>query len=298
MLTKEVREHFKLFRDPFTNEFLNGAEDVFLSRSHQRAQKLLTEAASNGGFIAFVGHVGSGKTTIWKLVYDRLTATGRYRICLPYQIDRDQMRVGAIAETILRDLKVEGYPQSSEARWKAVMDALASASTAAKKVVLVIDEAHLLHTNTLKALKRVYELTPGFQRFLSIILLGQMPLKSRFDSPAIEEVSRRCLVCEVQPLGGELAEYIDWKLKRAGSALAKIMTDDALALMKKQLSGLKKIHGRPFDFPLIVNSVVEMALNIACEAGEKIITAEVMAQVPMNVEVDDEREKTEGASGG
>jgi len=288
MLTEEVRRHFKLFRDPFTNEFLNGGKDVFLSRAHRRAEKLLLEAANNGGFLALVGHVGSGKTTIWKRVYEHLQKTGRFKICVPWQIDRAAMRASALVETLLTDLHVEDPPSSLNARARAAYEALENYAEAGKRVCLVIDEAHLLHTNTLKSLKRIYELGKGFKRLLAIILIGQMPLKARFDAANVEEVSRRCLVCEVQPLGSELRAYLEWKFERAGGKLNRVMTDDAAKLMGKQLAALRREYHRPFDFPLVVNAVVEMAMNLAVEAGEKIITPDVMSKVPMIPEAPNE----------
>lgn len=288
MLTEEVRRHFKLFRDPFTNEFLNGAKDVFLSRAHKGAENLLLAAANKGGFLAIVGHVGSGKTTIWKRVYENLQKTGRFKICVPWQIDRGTMRAGALIETLLTDLEVENMPSSLNARARATYKALETYAEAGKRVVLVIDEAHLLHTNTLKSLKRIYELGHGFKRLLAIILIGQMPLKARLDAANIEEVSRRCLVCEVGALGSELRGYLEWKFARAGGSLARVMTDDAAKLMGKQLAALRREYHRPFDFPLVVNAVVEMAMNLCVEAGEKIITPDVMSKVPMIPEARDE----------
>ena len=81
---------------------------------------------------------------------------------------------------------------SQEAKARQAQKMLAESSRAGNSHVLVIEEAHDLSIQTLKVLKRFWELEDGFKRLLAIILIGQPELKLRLDQMRllVKEVTR------------------------------------------------------------------------------------------------------------
>ena len=74
----------------------------------------------------------------------------------------------------MRDLSDETPRRSGEARSWQVQRILGEASRGGQRVVLLIDDAHVLHHQTLRALKRLLELSwAGRSPLLGIVLLGQ-----------------------------------------------------------------------------------------------------------------------------
>ncbi len=285
MLSQTVRTHFKLFNDPFINEFRSGKDDVYLSRSQKKAAKIIRDSIMNGGFLAVVGHVGSGKSTCWKYVEQTLDPK-RYIVAVVRQISKERLSASAICEALLVHLGCDKIPGSLEARARVIGRRLEEHYLAGRRIVLVIDEAHELHHSTLRSLKRFWEYEKGFRKLLSILIVGHPHLKRRFESPDLEEVSLRCSLFEIQPLGKELREYVHWKLKRAGGANAqnpqRVITDDALELLAKRFRRARKKYGRPLDFPLFVNRCLSLAMEKACDLGEPRVTADIIGLLPIN----------------
>ena len=137
-----------------------------------------------------------------------------------------------------------------------------------KKVVIVIDEAHLLRPEALLALKRIYEFEIGFKKLLSIILVGQQglarQLKSNFE---LAEVSQRVDLYELGSLNGAVGAYIEHKLSRAGLNGADKDIFDRAAL---------KAIGDRADTPLSVNNLAALALITAHDLSEKHVTGEIV----------------------
>ena len=107
-------------------------------------------------------------------------------VVMPLRLAREQLHMGDIETALVHDLSDETPRRSGEARSRQVGRILGAASQQAP-VVLVLDDAHCLHHRTLRALKRLRELT-WFKRapLLGIVLVGQ-----RDTTAAMDEVRLR-----------------------------------------------------------------------------------------------------------
>lgn len=137
------------------------------------------EAAAGGGLALVVGPRGSGKTAAW-----RAALRGREAVVEPLRLDRERLTIGDVASAIAEQLSDEKPRHSGEARAAQARRLLAWRRG---RAVVVIDDAHLLHGQTARALKRLREMRwSGDGPLAGVLLLAQ---RDRLD--AVPEVGLR-----------------------------------------------------------------------------------------------------------
>lgn len=284
MLSPNAKKHFGIFRDPFVED-VQGPEDVFLSADQRYIREAMFSTAKHGGFLAVVGESGSGKTTLRRDLIDRVNRDAQLIVLIqPRLIDKGTMTAGGICEAIIGDLREgEKIPRSLEAKARKVEQLLKDSSRAGNSHSLLIEEAHDLSIQTLKFLKRFWELEDGFKKLLSIILVGQPELKNKLDERIhyeAREVIRRCEVAELAPLDRHLEEYLALKFKRVGTGLNELFDKDAYDAMRARLTR-QKGAGKAVSmvYPLVVNNLVTSALNLAAEIGAGKVGADVIKEL-------------------
>jgi type II secretory pathway predicted ATPase ExeA len=169
-----------------------------------------------------------------------------------------------------------------EAKSRQVERILTSSSRAGYNHVLMIEEAHDITMQTLKYLKRFWELEDGFKKLLSIVLIGQVEMKLKLDESKnweAREVIRRMEVLEIAPLGtgAEVATYLDIKFKRLGKEREKIIDDSGCDALARKLCRQTRT-GVPYSvaYPLLINNWCQRAMNAATELGADCVDAEVV----------------------
>lgn len=283
MLTAKAKQHFKIFNDPFTDD-VQCPDDVFMSPDQQYVKSAMYQTAKRGGFIAVVGESGAGKTTLRRDLLDRINREDpNIRVVFPRIVDKARINASSICDAILADLGVN--PKSSlEAKARQIELLLAESSRAGNSHVIMIEEAHDVPLQTLKYMKRFWELEDGFKKLISIILVGQPELKTRLNEqihPEIREVSRRCEIIELQPLNGNLEKYLELKFKRVGRALNDVFEPDAFDAIRHRLSVHRGNSRVPVNmmYPLIVNNCVTAAMNSCVELGMNKINADLVREL-------------------
>ena len=284
MLSPNAKKHFGIFRDPFIDD-VQGPEDVFLSADQRYIREAMFSTAKHGGFLAVVGESGAGKTVLRRDLIDRVQRDSQLIVLIqPRLIDKGTMTAGGICEAIIDDLRPgEKVPRSLEAKARKVEKLLKDSSRAGNMHSLLIEEAHDLSIQTLKFLKRFWELEDGFKKLLSIILVGQPELKTKLDERTnyeAREVIRRCEVAELVPLDRNMEEYLTLKFKRIGKKPDELFEKDAYDAMRARLTR-QKAGGKSVSmvYPLVVNNLVTSALNLAAEIGAEKVGADVIKEL-------------------
>ena len=274
MLSDEALAHFHLERDPFVNE-LEEEADLFLDDERKGLRARLLRGIQRQHFIALVGPVGAGKTTILDNVRYWLLRQDRYDLVELANVDRPALRVVDVIQAIITTLSVERPRNSCEARSRQARRILVESRDRDRFPVIVIDEAQNVPAPTLRALKVIYdhkEPRLGYRRLVSIILAGQSgvavageharDLLAKLRSPSLEEVAARVYVLRLPELGKRLGDYVRWKFKRVGGD--GFVAADAL----KRLAALR------IDTPAKVARAMPAVLEVALEVGDRKVTAE------------------------
>ena len=288
-LTPAARRHFKLTRDPFDDP--RTESDVFLTDDARYVLGCMMDAALHGNFLAVVGESGSGKTTLRRLMLERLKTEGENVIIIePYILttggqgkDAKPLHARHIAEAILAAVAPgRRLPASAEARNRLLHELLRQSNRGGNRHLLVIEEAHDLHTHTLKSLKRFFELEDGLSRLLSIILIGQTELGIKLSSSGadVREVVQRCDVVPLPPLR-DVAGYVRHRFQRADMDAGEVFESDSLDELRQRLIVTRGGTGGGTDlgYPLAVANLAVRAMNLAASIGEPLVTADVVRQV-------------------
>lgn len=136
-----------------------------------RVAQAVQAAAEAQLLVSILGARGAGKT---HAVRQALRGLRDIRMVEPLRLGRERLHIGDIESAIIRELAPHERPRrSGEARSYQVRRVLGQGAQA-HPVILLIDDAHVLHPTTLRALKRLRELSwLGVARLLGIVLLGQ-----------------------------------------------------------------------------------------------------------------------------
>ena len=287
MLTPTARKHFSLFRDPFTDD-VQGPDDVFLSADQRYIREVLFSTAKHGGMVAIIGESGSGKTTLRRDMIDRIVRESLPIVAIqPQVIDKTMLTAGAICHAIIDDLQPSRkVPRTLEAQGRLVKTMLTESSRAGNSHVLLIEEAHDLNIQTLKYLKRFWELEDGFKKLLAIVLIGQPELKAMLNEGSTagiqaREVIRRMEVAELLPLDVEVENYLKLKFKRIGVALEGVFESNAFEAIRARLTRPGKTPREAISmvYPLTTNRLVIRAMNTAADLGEPRVTADLIKEI-------------------
>lgn len=275
MITKisvpeEILDHYGLRRDPFTNE-MDDDSDILDTRYFKEAEKKIMNAIDKNGWVAVTGRVGSGKSTLIKKVEQRLQRDRRKHVVVkPRTIEKQYLRASHVCDSILGDLGVylPSGMRTLEGKARVVGRTLEEQYRDGCKVILLIDEAHLLANDALLALKRLFEIEIGFKKLLSIVLVGQDVLARRLKTDfTISEVSQRVDLYEMSGLNGSTGAYIRHKLEKAGAS--KEIFDN---------SAIKAIADSA-DTPLSVNNLAATALIGAHDLGQKQVDGALVKSI-------------------
>lgn len=157
-----TRRHFGLPTDPWSGLVLETTDAVC-------ATQMIQAAVDEKMMVSILGQRGSGKSRALRTALRGLDV----QVVEPLRLDRERLHLGDIEAAIVQELSHESPRRSGEARSHQVRRVLGEASRS-RPVLLLLDDAHLLHRNTLRGLKRLRELAwLNVSPLLGIVLLGQ-----------------------------------------------------------------------------------------------------------------------------
>lgn len=230
MLT-EVMRYYELARAPVDLGY-------FETEHHTQLIRDLRASIASGRLIALTAVIGAGKTLLVRRLRDELEREGRVIVSRALTLERSKVTVPLLVTALFYDLspeKVVTIPGHPERRERDLQELFRKAK---KPVVLFVDDAHDLHGNTLKALKRLIELVQDGGGQLSVVLVGHPRLKNDLRRPTMEEIGDRATVLEFGGLRDQQRAYLDWALAAAlkeGVERETIITEDALVLLAAKL---------------------------------------------------------------
>lgn len=285
-LTPEAKRVFKVVRNPFDD--VRCADDMWISPDIRYVRESMLQTAKFGGFLAVVGESGAGKTSVMLDLEDRIARDGLPIVLIrPYVLaaeDNDKkgktLKSTHIAEAILRGVApLESVKASPEARFAQLHRALLDSHNSGYKHCIVIEEAHSLPIPTLKHLKRILELQQGFNKLISIILIGQPELLMKLSerNREVREVVQRCEVAELRPIQtNELPAFLGHRFKQCGRSVGDILNDEGIAALTELLV---TNTGESQLYPLAVGNVLISAMNVAARIGMPVVDGSIIKEV-------------------
>jgi general secretion pathway protein A len=224
---------------------------VFLSERHRDALAHLSfgiDKGGGGGFVQLTGEVGTGKTTLCRLLLDQLSEDTRVALVLnPRQSPVE------LLETVCEELRldIDGRRGSSKALVDALNAFLLQAYADGQRVVLIVDEAQDLSVDALEQVRLLTNLETDTQKLLQVILLGQPELRDVLARPELRQLAQRITArFHLTPLdAAETAAYLRHRFRVAGGQ--RFPFDSG---------ALRRIHARAGGVPRLLNVIAERAL--------------------------------------
>lgn len=292
-LTYAASKAFALFQNPFDGE-VTRHEELFTNGELRFIREAMWQAGKNGRFVAIVGESGSGKTTLLADLEDRISRDRAQLVVIRPSVlsmtDNERqgrpLKAADIIAAIILTLNPQArVPQTHEARARQMQRMVEDSAKVGNSHLLVIEEAHALSINTLKALKRLNEVCRlGRRAVLGILLLGQPELRIKLDERRADmrEVVQRCEVVELPPLGSDLQGYLSHRAKAQGRQLTDFIDDGGLVELQARLtvaSPDRRVSTVSLVYPLAVNNLMTACLNTAAELGVPLINRDVVRAV-------------------
>lgn len=224
---------------------------VFLSERHRDALAHLLYGigqGGGGGFVQLTGEVGTGKTTLCRLLLEQLPENVRVALVLNPRLTPLEL-LQSIAEELKVDLS--GRRESLKDLVDALNACLIDAYARGQRVVLIVDEAQNLSNEALEQVRLLTNLETATQKLLQIILLGQPELREIVAQPELRQLSQRITArYHLLPLDeAETEAYLRHRLAVAGSARFPFTR-----------LAVRRLHRHSGGVPRLINTIADRAL--------------------------------------
>jgi general secretion pathway protein A len=254
---------FTLTEPAFSKEIADS--DLWLPPSKQEVVEEVCEAVQEHAQVLLVGEPGAGKTCVMRAVRHRLPQAG-YRLTYCHNATlgrRDFYRQLCQALGLTP-------AATAAAVFYAVSAHVENLGRDRIHPVFLLDEAHLLHQDTLDHLHILLNYEWDSRALLSLVLVGLSDLQDRLElrknRSLYSRIERRLSIGPM--LVDDTAEYVQLRLRRAG-ADREIFTADALtALHEAAGSSLREI-----------DRLATAAMREAARRKKKLVERDVMARV-------------------
>ncbi len=253
-------EHFNLNEQPF--ELTPDPEFVYWSKQHARAKAYMESTILLAdGFVVITGEIGSGKTI---LLHSLL---GEFEDDIVYAlVSQTQLKPRQFLQAVLVEFGFKPFDKHKVELLDMLNMFLIEQYSNGKKVILIVDEAQNLSRKVLEEIRMLSGIETHKEKVLRIILAGQPELKETLDSPSLKQLVQRIrLRFHIGPLDHrEMREYIEHRLKVAGSEDNDLIADDAFAPIYRYTGGI----------PRLINTLCDTALLCAFADDKKTVDTE------------------------
>lgn len=170
LIQTSTLKHFGLEKTGF--HWSQACEDIKLD---------IQDAITRNQMLVIAGEVGAGKTVIFEKAAENLNQTKFIYVRNYY---KENCTISSILNATIYDLSDESPRHDLEARSRQFIKVVGKVSVEEEfNVVLIIEEAHRLHKNTLRALKELREAKyAGRSPLFSVVLIGHPDLMDRVAS--------------------------------------------------------------------------------------------------------------------
>lgn len=232
------QKHYGLTELPFT---LTPNTSFYCDLEGHRAalEVLLTALKTGEGFIKVVGEVGTGKTLLCRKLLNELPDN-----YVTAYIPNPFLNPEELRAQIARELQVDiSAATSQQLVTQAIQHKLMEINLAGRTVVIVLDEAQALPSDSLEALRLISNLETETRKLLHIVLFGQPELDERLAERAHRQLRQRISFSyHLQAMNvHELARYISHRLHVAGYKGTPIFNGRVVGLLHQASRGIPRL---------------------------------------------------------
>ena len=226
---------YGLAREPFTKDI--AVSDMLQTEPLQEALLALKAAIEGRSSAVVTGDSGCGKTCLLRAFEEDLP-TGRYRLHYAHNATvnrRDFYRQLSIG------MGLEPHSSFAALHTSISQHIQELASQHKLRVVIVLDEAHMLSIQVLEQLHILLNFEKDSKPWLSLILIGLPDLRETLKRNVLTSLAARVPIrIHLPPLDAEQVRlYIRHRMSTAGCR-RDVFSDDALLVMSKATGGIMR----------------------------------------------------------
>ncbi len=228
----------------------------FLGRSHEAALATLKFGIEGRlGFLMLTGEVGSGKTTLARVLLDRLDKNIHTSLII-----NPMLTVPELLREITRDFGIATAGPSPTDHIAGLNKFLLELSVQGKNALVVIDEAQNLSYEALEAIRLLTNLETDKHKLLQILLVGQPELNAKLANHNLRQLNQR-IVSRVNLEALDMMEmmrYINFRIGVANGAGKIFFEQKAYRLLHRKTGGYPRLINLVCDRALMSSYVREM----------------------------------------
>jgi MSHA biogenesis protein MshM len=229
-------EHFGLKEPPFritphTDFFFDGAD------RGATLEALIYAVLHDEGIVKVSGEVGSGKTMLCRVLMERL----------PRRVDTIYLATPSLGrEEILHaigdELGLAFCGKRTALALRELQEHLIGRYGEGRRVVILIDEAHVMPDETLEEVRLLSNLESNRHKLLQIVLFGQPELDATLAKPGLRQLRDRVThAFRMRPLSSaEVSGYLAFRMRAAGYRGPEVFAPRAVALIRHAAGGLTR----------------------------------------------------------
>lgn len=260
--------HFGLKKRPFRALALGN--DVFIGPQTATAMAAVKKALSTSDAIAAVyGPIGVGKTTV---IGRALDGVGEKSKIVP--VGRIKLGHDEVLELLLGELGVEDLPAGTVQRFALFRRMLRKFDEDDSRVIIVVEDAGRIGADALAELEALTAADAGVSGGAGVVLMGDESLDELLKGPQLARLRQRLRLRQpLSPLTAkELVAYFKHCFRLAGGEFDSLFDGESGDLLH-ELSG---------GNPRMANNLVDSALAVAADNGEKRVSVQQLLTVAQN----------------
>jgi general secretion pathway protein A len=259
-------DFYLLKKEPF--HVTPDPEFLFLSPSHKAALRTLVYGVEERqGFVALLGEVGLGKTTILRSYLERVDQSQ----LKPIHLLHPKLSFRELLHMLCQECGLEGTTENIGETITRLHHVLIGEYQQGRNVALLVDEAQHMPLETLEQLLLLSNLETSTQKLLQIVLVGQPEFEAKFNAQALRQLKQRLVIrATIVPLTAEESrDYILYRLAKVRLADNPIFTRGALQAIITQAQGIPRVLNI-----LCTNALIQGFVN-----GQRRISVKIAQEV-------------------